>query len=183
MPVPELAVEYLKTLIWPFVVLASVLLFRRRIDELVGRLIRARFPGGEFEFQERLEDLKQDAEAALPAVLDVPGPRSLEILDLVREDPRLGLASLRMEIESAILSIYLTHKSEGPAPGGIRALGRELARKDIVPLDTIALVLDVLPLANQAIHGAQVRPIDAVEVAMIGVRALAQLRDLDSNNE
>ena len=50
MPIPELVLEYIKTLlsalVWPAVVLTGLVLFRSQLSALIDRLSKARLPGG-----------------------------------------------------------------------------------------------------------------------------------------
>ena len=60
-------------------------------------------------------------------------------------------------------------------------MARDLSRREIVPFETIALLLDVLPLANRAAHGQPVRPIDAEELTMVGLSVLGRLEAIGSD--
>jgi len=101
-----------------------------------------------------------------------------EILDIVRNDPPLGLAKLRMELER-FLKILYAHSF--PDKKQIRFIGlgkmiRELSRSEYIPANIVAGLEDVISLANRAVHGEYIRHKDAEELATIGVRLLDDLR-------
>ena len=48
----------------------------------------------------------------------------------------------------------------------LNPMARDLAKREIVPFDTIALLLEVLPLTNRPVHGYPVRPLDAKKPTM-----------------
>ena len=171
-------IEYIRVLVWPVTVILLIALFRKQASALVDRLSKAKFPGGEVEFRERLADLKETLEIKAPSPEKAPAElEDLEILDLARENPSAGLAVLRMQLERAIRGIYETRvdEHERRKVHSLSAMARELGRRQLVATETVALLLDILPLANQAVHGLPVRPIDAEELTMVGLRVLGQL--------
>lgn len=113
---------------------------------------------------------------------------ALDTISLVRRDPPLGLAKLRIELERELRRQY--GPVETPATygsgtygsgtyGGQASLGqivRHLAEHGAIPDDLVGPLREVLALANRAIHGEYV-PIDvAVDIAEVGLRILGTLR-------
>lgn len=58
--IARIILEYLKVLLWPLLVATFLLIFKKNIQNFIGRLVRARFPGGEFE-AERFQIEAQEA--------------------------------------------------------------------------------------------------------------------------
>ena len=111
------------------------------------------------------------------------GKREPQILQLVRHDPRLGLAKLRLEIEQALRSldrINRSHERRG-RPVALSRLVGELENSGRLPSELAAAIRDVLPLANRAVHGERVRREDAEDLALLGTRILEGLRWTYSN--
>ena len=121
----------------------------------------------------------------LPGVPDpvaAPEPtEDLDVSELTKRDPQLGLAKLRMDIESEVRRIY-GQRVPNPARRGL-SLGpmtRELIQRDALPSEIAAPLQDVSALANRAIHGEYIAQESAEEIALIGLRVLEALRGLES---
>lgn len=105
----------------------------------------------------------------------------LDVSELTKRDPQLGLAKLRMDIESEVRRIY-GQRVPDPARRGL-SLGpmtRELIQRDALPAEIAAPLQDVSALANRAIHGEYIAQESAEEIALIGLRVLEALRGLES---
>lgn len=105
----------------------------------------------------------------------------LDVSELTRRDPQLGLAKLRMDIESEVRRIY-GRRVPNPARRGL-SLGpmvRELVQHDALPPEIAAPLQDVSALANRAIHGEYVAQESAEEITLIGIRVLEALRGLEA---
>ena len=180
MPVPELAAEYLKILVWPIVVLAAVILFRGRLDELVGRLTRARFPGGELWFKQQVEEARESAGITAPAAEGEGDVESEQIRANVRENPAAGLAVLRMELERELRKIY-DRQGVPAVRGGVVVMARNLLDLNLVSQDAASSIISITPLMNFAVHGLPVEQEEAVVIGAVGLRALRLLRDSSSD--
>lgn len=156
--------------------LLGVLLVASRWD-----LIR-RLKFGEFEAEIDPAEVRQvqasvatEIGAAQPDDLD---HRDRDILDLVRHDPTLGMAKLRIELERVLRAL---HRSDGRVhPSRSVPLGhlaRELAQRGDLPGELVGPILKVTALANRAIHGEAVRREDVETIALLGVQLLDDLRD------
>jgi len=110
------------------------------------------------------------------------GPEAIEILDLVRRDPQLGLAKLRIDLEAELKRQLGVELLERPRPLGVTQMLRELQRHRDVPPEIAGPLMEAGMLANQAIHGEFVRHDDAEEIARIGVRALEALKSLQPDS-
>lgn len=128
MEIAQLVLEYIKVLTWPAFALVCLVLFRSSIRGLVPRLKNAELPGGvKFDFQEAIEQAQQlkkeiltapkspdarpkvgkpiqqtEANARMIELGLQPSPSGLDLgyyRALIEQDPNIGLAGLRMELE------------------------------------------------------------------------------------
>jgi len=153
------------------------------IVPLAPYITKLRAAGVEAEIgREELRELRllaADLPSAPDAVARAESTEDLDISELTKRDPQLGLAKLRMDIESEVRRIY-GQRVPNPARKGL-SLGpmtRELIQHDALPPEIAAPLQDVSALANRAIHGEYVAQESAEEIALIGVRVLEALRGL-----
>ena len=103
--------------------------------------------------------------------------------DLVKTDPPLALAKARIEIEKRIRSlaqIYMKDKMSGST--GLTGLIRDLSEIDIIDEQLEVLSIDVVTVANRAIHGEFVSKEDAVRLVDIANRVIEELEYVVINN-
>jgi hypothetical protein len=186
MEIAQLILEYIKALIWPVFAFTCVILFRRSIIGLIPRLKNAELPGGvRFDFQEAIEQAQQlkekillapkspdshpkvgksiqltEANARMITLGLQPSPSGLDLSyyrALIEQDPNIGLAGLRMELE--VLGRNLAKGFNIPlSPGDKSAMNiftRLLDNGAITGLQ-FQLLKKVIELCNAAIHGQQV---------------------------
>jgi len=142
----------------------------------LGHILKSlEFPGGfKFEFREMQEVKKRAEEAGL--LRDEPMPRQEEaaFLSVANRDPNLALAGLRIEVENRLRDIAREKDIQANNLGVGPLLGR-LRQAQIISLPEASVLADILPLLNQAVHGAKVTP-EAVAWAMdIGPKVLVAL--------
>jgi hypothetical protein len=186
MEIAQLILEYIKALIWPTFGLVCLVLFRSSIAGLLPRLRNAELPGGvKLNFQEAIEQaqrLKQDilaapktpeterkpgkpilqteANARMVALGLQPSPSGLDLgyyRTLVQQDPNIGLAGLRMELE--ILGRNLAKGFNIPLTGrdsSAMSIFRKLSDSGAITGLQFQLLKKVIELCNAAIHGQRV---------------------------
>lgn len=190
MEIAKLILEYIKVLVWPFVVLVIVVIFRKQIESIIKRLEKADLPGG-ISVSLRAEILeakilseKVIAEppqqsrgvASLPLteanrrMLKLglqPSPSGLNVdyyRDIAESDPNLALAGLRLEVD--VLAKNLARGFEvkiTPLDSGSRLVKR-LHDAGAITLEQAKLIQKVLKLSNAAVHGLTVKPYEANEI-------------------
>lgn len=142
---------------------------------------------GEFEAEIQPDEVKrvtQKAEEALPRQLlqeDLDGRTSdaaLAILDLVQSDPVVALAKLRIEVESRLRR--LAERAAGSVPKARRPTAlthvvRGLVGREILDQALGSSLLDVIAICNRAIHGEDIRDVDARQIAETGTELLEAL--------
>ena len=182
----------LSSLIWPVVVVFTVVILRRplrdSIADLGRRLHSIKFPGGEAEFSDELAEIKEAAnDANLPLVPFTPpvGP----LLSDVGEDerqwarlaelwPRATITEAWRHVEDAMRE--LARRSEIPEKESHSALSliRALGRRQICTSDTVAIVSHLRGIRNTAAHGlgVEISRTDATEYVALAKRVIAKLR-------
>jgi len=137
---------------------------------------------GEFEAEiGRDEVARTQAKVAveLPPLAEADGSVSEErIRKLLREDPRLALAKVRIELEEALRRLYAA--AGGSAPDSRRtSLSRmveSLARQEVLSESIAAAVREVVALANRAVHGERVEFGAAEELALLGIQLVREIQ-------
>jgi len=139
---------------------------------------------GEFEAEiGRDEVAKAQAKAAveLRPVSEAPsGTTEERVRQLLREDPRLALAKIRIELEEALRRLYAA-TAEPDSDWRRLSLGRlvdGLVRRQVLGGALAGGLRDVITLANRAVHGERVDPDAAEDLAVLGLRLVRELQQL-----
>ncbi|HEU4386564.1 MAG TPA: hypothetical protein VFV34_02120 [Blastocatellia bacterium] len=139
---------------------------------------------GEFEAEIGKEEIaKAQAKVAtdLPPAPDIPSTTSEEQIEqLLRQDPRLALAKVRIDLEETVKRLYA--RTVDPEPDWRRlSLGRMvdgLTKREVVSGQMAGGLRDVITLANRAVHGEYVETSAAQDLAGLGTRLAAELQHL-----
>jgi hypothetical protein len=148
-------------------------------------ITKLRAAGVEAEIgRQELRDLRKLASdlPGAPESAEASYAEEFEVIELTKRDPQLGLAKLRMDIESEVRRIYEERMPKPTRPFmTLGPMARDLVQQDALPREIAAPLQDVSALANRAIHGEYVSQDSAEEIAQIGVRVLEALRGLESD--
>ena len=95
--IAELVLDYINVLVWPLVIGVAFFLFRKQIAEVVRRITHVKLPGAELdlivqEVTDRTTEYREPTETATEQ--DSPG---FTIREVIRRDPTLGMAQLRIQ--------------------------------------------------------------------------------------
>jgi hypothetical protein len=134
---------------------------------------------GEFEAEiepEEVKRLTQQAEKSLPPPQPTPvAPQLSEtksaIRSLAETDPVVALAKLRIEIESRLRRLHErmgTNARARKRPIDLSYLIGELTRLGVYGQDFGIALLSVISICNRAIHGEDIRDVDARQMINIG---------------
>ncbi len=96
--------------------------------------------------------------------------------DLVETDPPLALAKARIEIEKrirALSQIYIKDKMRESF--SLTGLVHDLSDENVLDERLESLLIDVITVANRAIHGEYVSKVDAVRLLGIAQRVIEEL--------
>lgn len=137
---------------------------------------------GEFEAE---IDKAEVAKAQAKVAVELPPPTEEEfdvsekqILELLRSDPRLAMAKIRIELEESLKRLY-SAATDSKLDFRRTSLGRlvdELVQKQVLRGAVASSVRDVIALANRAIHGERVEPNTAEQLAILGVRLVYEIQ-------
>ena len=137
---------------------------------------------GEFEAEiGSAEVAKAQAKAAVE--LSPPTEQEIDISEkqvreLLRSDPRLAMAKIRIELEEALKRLY-SATTESETDLCRMSLGRLvdiLVQRQVLRGPVASSVRDVIGLANRAVHGERVEPNVAEELAILGVRLVHEIQ-------
>ena len=151
---------------------------------LIPYLASIKFPGGpEIFFKEeaqRLEKLSEKSQLISDmALLQEPIPDEIEPTrqDLLRFDPNLALASLRIDIEKKVKQIakqkdiFINRKSLG-------AILKTLHTNEIIESSEYDTLLSVIDICNKAVHAERIDHFVASKVLDVGELALLYLSSI-----
>lgn len=139
---------------------------------------------GEFEAEIGGDEVaRAQAKAAVelpPAPEATIGMFEERVRELLRDDPPLALAKVRIEVEKALKILYSATAESEPdwrrlSLGG---LVDELVRKEVLSRPLASVLRDVITLANRAVHGESVEPAATKQLALLGVRLVRELQQL-----
>ncbi len=195
MEIAELILEYIKVLIWPFVALIAMFKFKPEFAELFSSIKKLKLPGGtEIDWAKTVEEAEQAAEAIKnptrelsietaeeKAFIEQSIRHSLDLspsyynfdsyLDMAEKDHNLALAGVRIEIEKILRNMAQLFSLELPnTKSSINVLMNELRKAYVLEDPQYKLLQSITKLANEAIHGNNVRKeyaVRAIESAKI----------------
>ncbi|GLW04338.1 hypothetical protein [Streptomyces lavendulae] len=180
MEIANLVLDYLKVLIWPLVLVATVLWFRSDVSALIRRMRSLSGPGIDAEFSEEVAEVSAGAEEAvreatppsanieLPAPAPPPpssNPPGWDISTLpyiARLSPQAGMLAAWREVEA---SLYEVAPGGGPESNVVRPAQRLIDALTDVPEDIKLSLTQLRRLRNEVAHGrgSTVSPDAAVE--------------------
>ncbi len=152
---------------------------------LAPHITRLKAAGVEAEISPREAQQLQASAADLPAapkVIDM----SIEaptVEELIRRDPPLGLAKLRIDLEREIKKLHSRYEPTGRRPQALGSMMRDLQARDVLPPEIAAPLAEVNALANRAVHGEYVPRELAADIADVGLRVLSALQSMTDDQE
>jgi hypothetical protein len=142
---------------------------------------------GEFEAEIQPDEVKrvtEQAEDALPehvrgdALPSDTGEAGAAILALAETDPVVALAKLRIELEGRLRRLHQRADPSGTTrskPASLSQIVRQLASRDVFAKSFGSSLLDVIAICNRAIHGEDIRGVDARQIVDAGIDLLEVL--------
>jgi len=175
---------FVDTLAWPLTVILLAWIFRDRLGKLLDRIKSAKLPGGaELDFDRQAREVEQKAleleheeggpkgEIKLPAadlnklnallssngLTPISSNFSMQhYYDVARIDPKLALAAVRIDLEAMLDDLLAFYKLSSERR--IYSLNKKadlLLRSGYVTPTQYSIYRDILPLANEAVHGRE----------------------------
>jgi hypothetical protein len=166
-------VEIIKALAWPLATLGIAGMFRDQFRTLLSRVRKGKLGPAEFEFEESVRALKDEA-ADLPKREPVRLPP--ETIRLLDSNPRSAIISAWLELEEAMRDLL---RSKGFAPQALASPLRTIQLiKDLGIVDPVYVVFtdELRHLRNRATHELDFKP--AHESVIDYVRLATELTDV-----
>ena len=143
-----------------------------------------RLSAGGVEAEIGRQDAKrlQEAAAELPPTSLATGATSAAaetISELIERDPPLGLAKLRIELESELRRLLSARDSDASSRASLGAMARQLTDLGVLSPEITEPLADVATLANRAIHGEYVPSDVAADIGAVGLRVLNAIHDIE----
>jgi hypothetical protein len=171
----DLILELLRVLaqlLWPLTIILILVVFRRDIHKLLGRLRRGKFLGQELELGEETQRVEKQVEAAELAEPSKPlidpakdtfsqlsnlhaaGERSRRFLEEAAQDKLLALLRIWIEIEQEVRTIVATNGFlQFAARPSVREYVKVLAQRKVITQETADSISGFYELRNRLVHG------------------------------
>jgi len=148
---------------------------------------------GEFEAEIEPAEVRKLAEEAAKSVAQSPPPSltppaatviAEAVKALAETDPVVALAKLRIELETRLRRLYQhsqPHQQSQPReeptrrPPALAYILRNLVALEVFSAEFASALRDVIAISNRAIHGEDIRQVDAKQVIESGLNLLAVL--------
>lgn len=149
--------EFTKATAWPLAAVVIAVVFKGQIRELLSRLKKGKMGPAEFEFEEGIKKLRDEArELDLPQVLDDIGA---PILFQTSPNAQTAILNAWLDIEDAIadLARRVNVSHAGPSLAPLSTL-RALEKAELIRPEQAAIVRDLRRLRNRATHERDFAP-------------------------
>jgi hypothetical protein len=155
----EASIKLISAIAWPLVAIVVILLFRKEIATLIGRLKGAQWGSAGLVFADQVKEAEEEANIPPPQI--EPEEISRAALEKASSDPRGTILTAWVEVEAALNQLI---KTKQLASDYTRISKRPLTSFRLVQkaelLDTnyIGLFHDLRVLRNEAAHSADFAP-------------------------
>lgn len=146
--------ELVKAAAWPLAAIVIALIFRQQLRALLSRIRKGKVGPAEFEFEQEVKELLEQAPPQLP-----PPQVGTPTVTLATTNPRAAILEAWLGVESSVHQ--LAYNSHLPAPSTLRnpsSIIRAIEKSGILPSDDVALFNDLRVLRNQATHDPDFSP-------------------------
>lgn len=147
---------------------------------LAPHITRLKAAGVEAEIGPREAQRLQASAADLPPASKVieMSTEAPSVQELIRRDPPLGLAKLRIDLEREIKKLHSRYEPASRRPQALGSMTRDLQARDVLPPEIAGPLAEVNALANRAVHGEYVPRDVAEDIADVGLRVLSVLQSM-----
>lgn len=171
----KIITQFIGTLLWPTIVLALALLFRKEIRSRLGAIKELKYPGGSVTLEvERLEEkvektgskLEETATFILPA----------ESSQMMLTDPQLAIAQMRIDIEKELFRLsWITLDHDNIKGWAVEKHIDELVKSEILDASLSENLRTFIRISNSIVHGVEVLDEVKLRSSSIGASLVAQL--------
>lgn len=179
--------KLIESLVWPVVLVTTVVLLRKPLAELIPLLRELTYKDLHLKFGRKLEELEARAnQAAIPQLQQLelaqsPEPRRVPsireaVAPLAEASPRAAVSEAWRHVEHA-LDDYFDHLGK-PRPRSYHGMRRVLHEEGHRVEGALTLYHDMRGLRNQAVHAREFEldPSQALEFAALADRIVASLK-------
>lgn len=167
------------SLAWPVAAVAAIIIFQKKIAELMPRL---KLKYKDFEASFRLDQAEKEA-ASLPPTPSTPEAQptpeeKAKFESLAEVSPRAAILEARLEIEDAVRDLARVSGLASDRIQSVLGLTRLLRSREVIDHQTAALLDDLRVVGNQAAHDSRTNfeTVDALRYKVLTDRLLSQLR-------
>jgi len=150
-------VELLKATAWPFATVGIALLFHEQLTALLKRIKKGKVGPAEFEFEEAIKALKEEAAEVVqaPPAIGVGAPT----VKLVSSDPRAAVLSAWLQVEAAATNLAVSRQLVEPRSArNPTTVIRAIEKSGAIQQQYIPLLNELRHLRNQAVHDTDFSP-------------------------
>lgn len=175
MGVLDFVASLVNSLAWPLAAVAIALIFHKQIGALLAKVKTLKWGEAAVDFTEKLDKVETEA-AALADQADEQdtatpaAPRRFH--ELLAISPNAAILDSWSEVESEIRKLGKHHGLiDSPARPG--RIGDQLVQSGVLPTGVQKMLAEMRSMRNQAAHGAQTTPEDALRFYQLSQRTLA----------
>lgn len=142
--------EIVKGVAWPTIALFALLVFRRELAALLGRLKKGKIGGAEFEFEDAVEELRAAA---------APENSRVEVVPISLQNPRATILEAWLKVEDAARKLA-SAQGIPPSMASVRppALIKAIEEKGGLTTEQIELFRELRRLRNESAHSGDFSP-------------------------
>ncbi len=143
-------------------------------------------PGGiKMDLKEGVEEVQQLAKqegfidsASVESI--VQGPDDLVYEQLLKQDPNLALAAMRLNLERQLTSLLVDKTNIQFA--GIGRILEMLRQRGTISQSEYVVIQHIVPVLNKAVHGSTIDPHSARRIISIGLQLMHSLKDANATD-
>lgn len=176
MGVLDFIASLVSSLAWPLAAVTIALVFHKQIGSLLAKVKTLKWGEAAVDFTEKLDKVETEAaalaeqangqETATPAA---PSGRFHELLAI---SPNAAILDSWSEVESEIRKLG-KHHGLIDSPARPSRIGDQLVQSGVLPTGVHKMLAEMRSMRNQAAHGAQTTPEDALRFYQLSQRTLA----------
>lgn len=167
--------DYVKTLVWPGVVVIALMTFRPQLAKLISRVQEVSAAGASVKFSQQVAELADAADSvmrevqrsekgAARTITPIPVPTGDQL------DPTVAFLEAYGELEVAARDAA---QAAGATSTLLIPVVRALVEKQVVPEDTVRVAEELRAIRNRVAHGLQRLTADEAQSLITVARSLA----------
>ncbi len=164
------------SLAWPLAAVVIALVFHKQVGLLLAKVKTLKWGEAAVDFTEKLDKV-ESAAAAIADQTDShdsssPAAPSGRFHELLAISPNAAILDSWSEVENEIRKLG-KHHGLTDSPARPSRIGDELVKSGVLPIGIYKMLSEMRSMRNQAAHGAQTTPEDALRFYQLSQRTLA----------